>query len=492
MPRQIHRSKLMLPPINRPDDPFERVAERAERDATASGDLAMGRLHQLATVPDPGLTGSPGRPLDGDLRQEMERKFGHSFSRVRVHVGRESGDLVRAGGAKAFTLGHDIHFGEGAYLPASRAGRQLIAHELSHVVQQTGQAGPGGRPPAGVAQAKHLSIDEAIAAFSNKVDTRAPGETEATVPSVVETGQFYWTNQLEASIRASYQAILADASWDPSEKLALQTALDEVTSAILQRRRDTGDVTNAATRAIRASKNPLKSKLQALFWATSGLSGKEVSQLLWQNRNSKEIIPPLKRYSNFPMLMKVYSAESVACGAVADIAIRRFASHGGFTDIDPAMDRKDKTLKGKSFYVATGIKRHNDVSHEGSMDYYKGDEVLYGGSLASAVAEVRRALDAGFLVHARVVSGVGVGGDRPVLKTEHSIVIIGYDGPNLFVFWDPDANSSTMPRQGFGYLFHSQGRFGTPGDDQSFRVDAAGDHAGGGQHRYQIVSMFIR
>jgi hypothetical protein len=65
---------------------------------------------------------------------------------VRAHTSPEADDLSRELGAKAFTTGQDVFFREGAYDPGSTAGRELIAHELSHVVQQgTGQVQGGGR-----------------------------------------------------------------------------------------------------------------------------------------------------------------------------------------------------------------------------------------------------------------------------------------------------------------------------------------------------------
>lgn len=84
--------------------------------------------------------GPPGQPLDGRTRADFEARFGHDFSRVRVHAdagaARSAGELR----ARAYTFGQDIVFGSGRYQPGSTVGRSLIAHELAHVVQQ-GRAG---------------------------------------------------------------------------------------------------------------------------------------------------------------------------------------------------------------------------------------------------------------------------------------------------------------------------------------------------------------
>ena len=79
-----------------------------------------------------------GQPLDSNVRGQMETSFGADFGGVRVHTGSEADTLNRAVHARAFTTGHDIFFRTGEYNPQSSGGRELLAHELTHVVQQTG------------------------------------------------------------------------------------------------------------------------------------------------------------------------------------------------------------------------------------------------------------------------------------------------------------------------------------------------------------------
>ena len=86
---------------------------------------------------DRALAGS-GRPLESALRQDMEHRFGHDFSRVRVHTGLAAEQSVREVNANAYTAGQDIVFGVGRFTPGSNQGQRLIAHELAHVVQQQG------------------------------------------------------------------------------------------------------------------------------------------------------------------------------------------------------------------------------------------------------------------------------------------------------------------------------------------------------------------
>lgn len=77
-----------------------------------------------------------GHPLDNNLRAQMEAAFGASFIGVRIHTDPEANTLNQALNARAFTTGQDIFFRRGEYNPGSSIGRELLAHELTHVVQQ--------------------------------------------------------------------------------------------------------------------------------------------------------------------------------------------------------------------------------------------------------------------------------------------------------------------------------------------------------------------
>ena len=81
-----------------------------------------------------------GAPLDPATRAFMEPRFGHDFSRVRVHTDARAATVARSLDALAFTVGDDIAFAPGQYRPGSDEGRALLAHELTHTIQQTGGA----------------------------------------------------------------------------------------------------------------------------------------------------------------------------------------------------------------------------------------------------------------------------------------------------------------------------------------------------------------
>jgi hypothetical protein len=109
-----------------------------------------------------------GQSLDSAVQASAGERMGHDFSGVRVHTGAESDDLNRQLNAKAFTTGQDIFFRQGAYDPGSSGGQELIAHELTHVVQQSSGAVSGGskmtvNPPGDVYEQEADSIAGQIA-----------------------------------------------------------------------------------------------------------------------------------------------------------------------------------------------------------------------------------------------------------------------------------------------------------------------------------------
>ena len=78
---------------------------------------------------------SPGQPLDAETRAFMEPRFGHDFGNVRVHTDTHAAKSAQAVNALAYAVGNDVVFGTGQYAPKSVVGRQLIAHELTHTLQ---------------------------------------------------------------------------------------------------------------------------------------------------------------------------------------------------------------------------------------------------------------------------------------------------------------------------------------------------------------------
>lgn len=110
--------------------------QRSPSQSTASSPAVPPIVHEVL--------GSSGHPLDAGTRAFMESRFGHDFSHVRVHTGAKAAQSARKVNALAYTVGRDVVFGQGQYAPETSAGKRLLAHELTHVVQQQIVSGRSG------------------------------------------------------------------------------------------------------------------------------------------------------------------------------------------------------------------------------------------------------------------------------------------------------------------------------------------------------------
>ena len=155
-PMLSHRSFGSIPifpklAINQPGDAYEQEADRvANQVMTAAPSTALrdtplriqlfpgqasGSMEGAPATVDRTVA-NPGRPLEPALRQDMEQRFGHEFSCVRVHSDVGAAQSAREIQANAYTVGHNIVFAAGQFAPGTMEGRRLIAHELTHVAQQ--------------------------------------------------------------------------------------------------------------------------------------------------------------------------------------------------------------------------------------------------------------------------------------------------------------------------------------------------------------------
>lgn len=159
-------------PIN-DDGGLEREADAMGAEAVS---LAVTRQGPGMTAPRAPAVGPEGGALPGDLearvanstggsampgpvRQQMEAGFGADFGNVRMHLNSE---LAPAMGALAFAVGRDVHFGPGQFDPFSVGGQHLIAHELTHVVQQGGAPARAfdGAPGAGKSETNRTALPD--------------------------------------------------------------------------------------------------------------------------------------------------------------------------------------------------------------------------------------------------------------------------------------------------------------------------------------------
>jgi hypothetical protein len=142
-----------------------------------------------------------GQALEAAVQQKMGDALGADFSDVRVHTGEQSHSLNQELGALAFTTGKDVFFGENQYAPHSTSGQELIAHELTHVVQQSTGAVTGGA----------------------KMTVNAPGdrfeqEADAVAKAAVATGPTAEVQRQELDPEEELQAKLVQRQELPEEE----------------------------------------------------------------------------------------------------------------------------------------------------------------------------------------------------------------------------------------------------------------------------------
>jgi hypothetical protein len=114
----------------------------------AAGNGAVSSMVDEDASPVHDVVGSGGRPMEPDVRADMEGRLGHDFGDVRVHDDSAAHSSAQAVNAHAYTVGSNVVFQRDRYDPSSDAGRTMLAHELTHVVQQ--RSGPvDGTPAAG-------------------------------------------------------------------------------------------------------------------------------------------------------------------------------------------------------------------------------------------------------------------------------------------------------------------------------------------------------
>jgi len=141
--QEMGRRIIAMPALAPPQEP----GGEAHSNLSPVRRVISGAVQRRAIQPmmaSPGVvrgiesTRSGGAPLPSPLRNFMEPRFGADFSSVRVHAGPEAATLSSQLNAHAFTIGRDIYFNDGQFRPETDAGRELIAHELTHTIQQGG------------------------------------------------------------------------------------------------------------------------------------------------------------------------------------------------------------------------------------------------------------------------------------------------------------------------------------------------------------------
>ena len=292
-----------------------------------------------------------------------------------------------------------------------------------------------------------MSIDESVDAFSEQVNS-----TEASDPKVTSRGQFYWSelikDKMKEVIRNNTTSLL-----DP-----LRDKFDNLFDAA-----DSNDIVKMAkiiaeiNEELNTRSGPSSERLRKLL-VPSGKFNTALS--LWIKFNKINKVPKdVDNLINIHDYARINKEEETACWNVADLIIKRFVKRGGYSGEDP--DKKRSPANKFQAGLSSSGTRHLEWSN----NLTKGDVVKYPSSLGKTIKRMKKALDDGFLIHARVVSGTNFGfglhkeleasknetpdpKEKPISGiAEHSLVIIGFDN-DTFVFWDPDSNASDSKGDG--------------------------------------------
>jgi len=189
-----------------------------------------------------GLKGG-SQPLDRATRSFFEPRFGYDFSHVRVHSDSAAADAAKSINARAFTLGRDVVFGPREYSPSSSSGRRLLAHELTHVVQQNG--------------GDNVGLKRALTSFPNQIQKDQNGDEGLT-------GEFFNLSGVE-TVRANMEIrFLKSAAY---ASLGLQTG-DRVRSKLLSLSRQYESAYENYASVIRAAREEAQNQQQ---WINIGV-----------------------------------------------------------------------------------------------------------------------------------------------------------------------------------------------------------------------------
>ncbi|MCB9301685.1 MAG: DUF4157 domain-containing protein [Lewinellaceae bacterium] len=214
----------------REEEKLQTKAEAGGGGKAASPQLAN-QLHQSS---------GSGRALPENTRAEMESAFGVDFGDVRIHTGHEADQMNKELGAQAFTHGRDVYFREGKYKPETQAGKHLLAHELTHVIQQSKDIQPKIQcytVPAGLPCDEVASWIDANSPYApgwaqTNSDYSFNGNLRVSPPEQVEGGGVRLTASGHNGLTVSVRITIDRPHWNPSprpnraaERAAWQSAM---------------------------------------------------------------------------------------------------------------------------------------------------------------------------------------------------------------------------------------------------------------------------
>lgn len=200
-------------------------------------------------TPEPkDIVSGAGQPLDPGVRRDLEERLGHDLSRVRLHTGRDAGQLTELLGADAVAVGQDVFFAEGAFKPGTDEGHRLLAHELLHTVQNPHGLGTlrAGRELGAVSLPQQAIEREAEAAAQDVIREPEAGPETADV-------------EQDQATPGWLRYATVDADRNRAEAMDPATLVDRLANTVIRSLRT--DPTDSAQR-VRASLAPLSEELQ--------------------------------------------------------------------------------------------------------------------------------------------------------------------------------------------------------------------------------------
>jgi len=262
--------------IGDPDDAYEREADRIADQVMAMPTPVTpnktpikvqrfsGHASGEAAEAPPSVErvlNSPGKPLPPDLAEDMGKRFGHDFSGVRIHTDSAATQSARDVTAHAYTGGHSIIFAEGQYAPGTIYGKRLLAHELSHVVQQRSISKPSS-----------LLIQRQTITFQQgETTTGDPLQARRTYARIRESVQHYSDNSLDYFTNQYRSAMTSFRIWYNRQPEADASFFNSVVNIIM----------NTAW----AWGNPLVGAVVAPVGSIIMLAAQEAASIIQDSRN---------------------------------------------------------------------------------------------------------------------------------------------------------------------------------------------------------------
>ena len=328
------------------------------------------------------------------------------------------------------------------------------------------------------------NLDNAVKDFANRLDVPTVGPDDPG--NVSANGQFLFSAKVQVGLDDTVDRLRPD----PAAADFIDAAQSFIAAVNSHKGPPVKDALFAAASAkARAAKSANRATMIALL--STGASGDvaKIESGLWAQLNKTNSIPSVTHLVSLASFRRLFEFDATACGNGMARAAARVRARGG-----PGGKRATGQPVVANMVTGPMIRDRRKIG----TNLMFGDVFPQDGA-ASIVTALKKALDNGQMVHARVLSGVGKGlgcakafdvkkvGPIGPPSEEHSILIFAHDGDE-FAFHDPDATASNNPQVGFGRLFFADGKLSTARGAGDLAVTKCGDHAGGA-HRYQVIRL---